>query len=190
MLNPMGRVLLSAALMSCLALVACHDSAPEPAAKPASATEKPKTPKAALDVNMVAAVAPESTTRVVGMHFVLTRTPVINEGLPIDIARVPHQEFSSVSAHFFGQDGLTLVSGDALGPVTDAKPEKAITHQVVLMPTRDGVYMLSATVDTTGSDGMVSRVFSIPIVVSSRATVPPAEAAPATPPAPSAPPTK
>jgi len=179
MLNPIARTTLFA-LTSCLMLLACNDSAPEPAAQSSAATGKPKPPKAAtLETDMVAAVAPDSTLRVIGMHFALTRAPAVNEGLPINIAVVPHQEFSSVAAHFFGQDGLTLVSGDALGPVSDAKPEKPIKHELVMMPTREGVYMISATVDTVGADGTVSRVFSIPVVVQGAA--PAATSAPAAP---------
>jgi hypothetical protein len=107
--------------------------------------------------------------------------------LPVDIVIVPHQEFSSVAVHFFGQDGLTLVSGDSLGPVSEVQPEKPIKHQLVLMPVKEGIYMVNATVETIGGDGTVSRIYSIPVLVS--APPPPAAAtpAPATAPAPATP---
>ena len=167
MLKPEARALLLAALANCLLLTACNDSAPGPTAKTPAAGGASKTPKA----SGVTALA---------------NAPVINEGLPLNVVIVPHQEFASVVVHFFSQDGLTLVSGDSLEPVTDAKPGKAIKHQLVLMPTREGIYMISASVETTGSDGTMSRVFSIPVVVAPREPAAPSAAASTTPPAPAA----
>lgn len=168
------RLLLATLAVSWL-LTACHDSAPDAPAKPAAAGGNSKAPKTSeLGVDMIAAVAPESSSAVIGMYFALTKAPVINEGFPLDIVIVPHREFSSVSVHFFSQNGLTLVSGDSTVPLPDAKPEKAIKHQLVLMPAQEGLYMISATVETTGVDGTVSRMFSIPVVVTSPDAAPPA----------------
>jgi hypothetical protein len=165
MLKPEARALLLATLASCLLLAGCGDAAPDASAKPTAGREN-KAPKAvALTEDMVAAVAPGTSTRVVGVYFAMRKAPAVNEGLPLEIALVPHQEFSSLVAHFFSQDGLTLVSGDTFGPVSDPKPGTPIKHQVVLMPLREGLYMVSVTVDSTGAEGMVSRVFSIPLVV-------------------------
>jgi hypothetical protein len=85
--------------------------------------------------------------------------------------------------HFFGQDGLTLISGDSLGPITEVAQEKPIKHRLVLMPVKEGVYVVNASVETTGTDGTVSRIFSIPVLVPP-ASAAPAAAAPAPAPAP------
>jgi len=166
MLTTEGRVLLLATLASCTLLTACEEPAPDPKAAEAAASAKPKTPKGnVLDEKMVAAVSSGKTAVAIGLHFNLTTAPTVREGLPVDIALVPHQPFTSVSVHFLSQDGLTLISGDSLGPLVDPAPEKPIKHQVVLMPAREGVFMVNATVETSGSDGTVSRIFSIPVVV-------------------------
>ena len=180
MLKPEARALLLAMLASSLLLTACDNSAPEPTAKTPAAGSTPKAPKApGIGANMVAAVAPETSSAAIGMHFALAKAPALNEGLPLDIVIVPHREFTSVAVHFFSQDGLTLVSGDSLGPLTEAKPEKPIKHQLVLMPAREGIYMISASVETTGGDGTMSRMFSIPVVVAPPGPVAPSAAPPA-----------
>jgi len=198
MFKPEARAWLVATLASCSLLSACGES-PDENAPPPVATAKPKAPKASgVGENMVAAVSSGQSAAAIGVHFSLTKLPTTNEGLPIDIAIVPHRDFSSVAVHFFSQDGLTLISGDSLGPLTDVTPEKTIKHQLVLMPVRDGVYMINASVETIGSDGTVSRIFSIPVVVAPPAPKPaaaappaattPAETAPAAPEAPQPPP--
>src|SRR4051812_9474472 len=115
MLKPEARATLLTLLASCLMLMACNDSAPEPTAKTPANTPS-KAPKASgVGADMVAAVAPETSSAVIGVHFALASAPVINQGLPINVVVVPHREFTSVGVHFFGQDGLTMVSGDSLG---------------------------------------------------------------------------
>jgi hypothetical protein len=52
------------------------------------------------------------------------------------------------------------------------------------MPARDGVYMITVNVDTEGKEGIVSRIFSIPVIVAPAA----APAAPNPAPAETAPP--
>jgi hypothetical protein len=186
MLKPSARALLLV-MASCLCLTACDKSTPETPAKRASGANNSKGPKASgVGDEMVAAVAPETSNAMIGVYFGLTKAPVLNEGFSLDINIVPHQEFSSVSAHFFGQNGLTLVSGDSFGPLADAKPGKAIKHQLVLMPAVEGLYMISVSVETTGAEGTVSRVFSIPVVVAPPAPATPPAAAPPRPPAPAA----
>ena len=185
MLEPVARTLLLAMLASCTLLSACGDSTPAGGAKAPAASTARKAPKAVdLGAQMVAAVAPGPSTDTVGVHFALTKAPVLNEALPLDIAIVPHRQFASLSVHFFSQDGLTLVSGDALGPVLEAKVENPIRHQLVVMPVREGLYMINATVETSGADGSVSRVFSILVVV--EPSVPSAPAPAAAPPGPAA----
>jgi hypothetical protein len=177
MLRPLARAGLLVMLASCSLLTACEEAAQdEGAAK--SAVNTPRK-------NMVAAVASEKSTAALGLHFALTKTPTLNQGLPVDIVIVPHQGFSSVAVHFFGQDGVTLISGDSLGPVSEVTPEKPIKHQLVLMPVKEGIFMVNATVETIGSDGTLSRVYSIPILVSPPAA--PAAGVPAPAPGPATP---
>jgi hypothetical protein len=170
------------ALLVGLPLAACDDSAPEKSADAKSATAAAK--KAKVNDNMVAAVSAGKSSTVIGVYFALGNAPTIDTALPIDVTIVPHQEFTSLQARVFTQgDGLTLVSGDVLPPVTDAKAETSFDHKLVLMPRKEGVYMVSVNLETEGREGSVSRIFSIPVIVAPAGAAA-AEAPAATPPAP------
>jgi hypothetical protein len=170
------RALVLALFTSGFLLAACGDSPPEEAAAAPAATTA-RTPKVAgLSPDMVAAVSAGRSATVISVHFALGKPPVIGQALPVDIAIVPHQDFSSVQAHFDGVDGLAVTVGTAMEPVTDVKTESILKHQLVLLPTREGVFMISATVET------ISRVFSLPMVVAAAETPEPAPTPAAPPP--------
>ncbi len=176
MMGSRARRSLLAALSLGAMLVACEDSAPDPqATAPAATAAAPKTNE--LPANMVAAVSAGKTATAIGVHFSLGASPAVDTALPVEIALVPHENFTSVGARFQSQDGLTLMSGDALAPTKSAVAEKIIKHQLRLMPSRTGVYIVTASVETEGAEGTVTRVFSIPVIVE-----PPQAAKPETPP--------
>jgi len=165
------HALLLAVASACVLLTACGSSEPDPAAT--SAVPKPAVPKnPKLGDKYVAAVSHSKSADALGVHFSLGAIPQAGQVLPIDIAIVPNLKFAAVRAHFYVQEGITLISGDTLEPQSNVEPGKQIGHPLVLKPTAEGVFMISVTVETEGADGSVSRVFSIPIIVSA----PPAEA--------------
>jgi len=154
------------AVVVCGGMLAACDDSPKESATPTTTTKKSSAPKiAGLAPDMVAAVSSVKTATMLGMHFALRATPKINEALPVDIAIVPHRDFTALQAHFESRDGLTLTAGDILGQQGDAPAEKALTHQLVLLPAQEGLFMITAIVETEGADGTVSRVFSIPVIV-------------------------
>jgi hypothetical protein len=114
---------------------------------------------------MVAAVTASKTVTAVSVFFSLGTTPRVATALPVDIAVIPHEDFTSLRVHFASQDGLTLVSGEDLPPQSEVKAEATLPHQLILMPTQDGVYMVTVIVDTEGKEGLMSRVFYIPVIV-------------------------
>jgi hypothetical protein len=60
-------------------------------------------------------------------------------------------------------------------PVPDVKSETILKHQLVLLPTKEGVFMISATLETESpTEGTISRVFSLPMVVAAAEANPPA----------------
>lgn len=173
-----------AAFSVCALLAACGDDAPEkPADGKSPATAGSKARKATD--NMVAAVAAGKSSAVVGVYFTLGNSPTVDTALPVDIAILPHQDFSSLRARFDSPgDGLALISGDSLDPVDNAKAETPLAHKLVLMPKKAGVYMVTANLETVGGEGTVSRIFSIPVIVAPPAGAAAAESAPAATPAP------
>jgi hypothetical protein len=165
------------AISCCTLLGACGDPPPQDAAKQSTATRKAKKPASVVD-DMVAAVSAGKSAAAVGVYFSLGNTPTVNTALPIDIAVVPHRPFSSLRAYFSAQDGLTLISGDELQPLTVVPIDKPVEHKLVVMPVKAGVYMVTASLETQGDDGTVSRIFSVPVIVTaadpaSNASAPP-----------------
>jgi hypothetical protein len=175
-------------IVACAAMLwlcACDD-APTESAQAGSSQKPGKVAENALPPEFVSAVSSGGNNSVISVHFALRDTPTASVALPVDIAIVPHQIFTAVRAHFDSRDGLAVATGNELGTKTDPKPGNAIKHELVLMPGRDGVFMVSAIVETEGVDGTVSRVFSIPVIVAPQAAAPAAtpattEPAPTTP---------
>ncbi len=133
---------------------------------------------------MVAAVSAGKSSAAVGVYFMLGNSPKVDTALPVDIAILPHEDFSSLRARFDAPGGgLTLISGDNIEPIENPEAEAPLPHKLVLMPKQPGVYMVTANLETLGTEGMVSRIFSIPVIVApTEGTA--AEAAPAAEPAP------
>jgi hypothetical protein len=167
---------LFATLAGCTLLAACDNSGNQADANK-TAPSKPKASKpASITDQMVAAVSTTRSATVIGVYFSLGKTPVVREALPVDIVLVPHEKMSKVVGHFDGQDGIAVVSGEAMEPKTDVEPESNLKHQLVLMPMAEGVFMINASIETEGSEGTVSRVFSIPVIVAAAASSVPAPA--------------
>ena len=163
-------------------VAACGDSPSE--APVAAGTVPSKTAKTAgLPPEMVAAVSAGRSSSVIGVHFALDKLPTVGQALPVEIAIVPHQEFASVRAHFDVPEGIPLTVGNELEPKTDVKPETLIKHQLVLLPRAEGVFIISATVETESPlEGTVSRVFSLQVIVAAATpAAAPSAPAPATP---------
>jgi hypothetical protein len=172
------RALVFASLSAAL-LVACGDS-PSESANGTTTKAPSKLPKGDdLPPEMVAAVPAGKASTPITVHFALGSAPEVNKPLPVEIAIVPRQDFAAVNAAFEGVEGLPLTSGDSLTPAASPKSNSIIKHQLVLLPKAEGVYMITATVDTeSATDGGVTRVFSLPIIV---AAPKPAEASAAVP---------
>jgi hypothetical protein len=162
-------------------LSACGDPEPAPSSEAKAAAAAPAKARRVTD-NMVAAAAAGKSAAAVGVYFTLGNAPTVNTALPVEVAILPHQDFSTLRARFDSPGGgLTLMSGDLVGPIENVKAEAPLEHKLVLMPQKDGVFVVTANLETAGTEGMVSRIFSIPVIVA------PAEAAPAETPPPPAP---
>jgi hypothetical protein len=170
------------AALACAALLAgCDEAEPVRTTKPPAAQKPAPGPKLAeLSREMVAAVSSGKTANAIGMHFALGAPPAVGQALPVRIAIVPHRKFLSVRAHFEGPDGMAVASGDTYGPKTDVAAEITLEHELILMPGREGMFMVTASIDTEGDEGSVTRIFSIPVIVI------PAQSESAAPPAPPA----
>jgi len=175
------------AAVVCACLFSACDDTPDKAegTAPAAPTKAPATKTAAIGADMVAAVSSSQASSAVGVHFALRATPTVNKALPVDLTIVPHRDFSSLTVHFDSQDGLAVTTGNPFGPKSGISNETPQTHQLVLLPTREGMFMVAATVETDSVEGNVTRVFSIPVIVIAAPAATP-DAAPAAPAEPAA----
>jgi hypothetical protein len=155
------------AAMVCACVLSACDDAPSTTegTTPASPAKAPATKTATIGADMVAAVTSPQASNAIGVHFALRATPTVNTALPVDVTIVPHRDFSSLTVHFDSQDGLAVSTGDPFGPNTDIASEVPLSHQLVLLPTREGMFTVSATVETDSVEGNVTRVYSIPVIV-------------------------
>ena len=172
------------AVVACVGMLGGCDDAPSEA-KPgaASAQKKAAASKAGgVPADMVAAVSAGKGSAAIGVHFALRAQPAVNSPLPVDVAIVPHRKFDLVSVRFEGRDGLATTAGEEFGPKNNVESESVLTHQIVLLPSKEGIAMVIASVETEGDDGNVVRTYSIPVIVSGTPTpAPAAHASPATP---------
>jgi hypothetical protein len=159
-----GRAVL--AVVACALVCACDDAPPAAEKTAANAAPRQSADKgASLPPEMVAAVSASKSSLLIGVHFALGAPPTVGKPLPVDIAVVPHRPFTSVRVHFDSQDGLQVTSGSEMPAQADVKPEKVLPHKLVLQPTRDGVFMLTAAVETEAEEGTITRIYSIPVIV-------------------------
>lgn len=170
------------ATVACVCMLnACGDAPPEEQQSSTSADKKAPPPKMAnVAGDMVAAVSAGKAASAISIHFALRASPIVNKALPVDVAIVPHRKFSLVRVHFEGTEGLAATAGEDFEPKAGIESETALTHQLVLLPTREGMFMVTASVETEGEDGNITRIYSIPVIVAAAAAeIPPAEPAPA-----------
>jgi hypothetical protein len=183
MLKTCFRAALTAMACACVGMLGACDDAPSEAPKTAAVGDKPASKTADVSKDMVAAVSAGKVASAISVHFALRTPPTVNTALPVDVAIVPHRKFSLVRVHFESHDGLSTTSGKEFGPANNVDGEKPLTHQLVLLPSKEGMFMVTATVETEGDDGNVTRVFSIPVIVSAAAGSAPAAAPTASKPA-------
>jgi hypothetical protein len=161
-----SRVLALAASTLFVALAGCGYPAPEPTSSTPNAAKPVAMPKRAeLPSEMVAAVAAGKNASAISVHFALASAPRVSTPLPVQIAIVPHRPFATVRVHFETHEGLTMPMGEDFGPVSDVEPEKALSHQLMLLPGKEGIFMVTVGVDTVSEEGNIVRIFSIPVVV-------------------------
>lgn len=156
---------LFAALVA-VALCACGDPPAEPSSSQSGAARADGQKGEALPPQMVSAVSASKSALVVGVHFALEGQPQVGKPLSVDIAIVPHRPFATLTARFDGQEGLTVSSGVNMPASRDLKTEQILKHKIELLPDREGLFMVTASVDTESDEGNITRVYSIPVIVS------------------------
>jgi hypothetical protein len=154
------------AVMAGVLASACDDAPPP---KPASGAPGPAKPSATVEglvpPNMVSAVSASKTSASIGVHFRLETPPVVGKPLGVEIAVIPHRPFNALNALFQTPNSVILATGDRFDAPGAVKPETVFSHKLVVQPTQEGVFLITAAVESESEEGTITRVYSIPVIV-------------------------
>lgn len=114
--------------------------------------------------DMVAAVPQGKSPGPISVRFNITERPEVGEPVPIEVELVPSLKFERVLVNFSATDGLKLTGGASLPMVERPEPDVPISHTVTVVPQRDGIFTVVATVLSDSQSESVTRVFSIPVI--------------------------
>ena len=161
-----GRGLLVVAALSAVLCSGCGSNTEEQSTGATAPVPKVTGPAAAsLPPEMVAAVAAKKGDTPVAVHFALKNAPSAGQPIDVDIALVARAPIDALSATFESTDGLVVVSGASLAEQQNVQPEKPVTHRLTLMPSGDGVFIVTAIAQVQTPDGNVASTFSFPVIV-------------------------
>jgi hypothetical protein len=154
-------VMLAAALGSCskaehATVGGAH--ATRPAVKKASAGS-------ALDLrDMVSAVSSGKASPEIDLKFALRERPVVGEPVDIDVAVIPGHDLDQIYATFSAADGLEVTQGGRMAQMEHPEAGAPISHTVTIVPQRDGIFFVTATVLADSPTNSVTHLFSIPVI--------------------------
>jgi hypothetical protein len=160
-----------------LAAAVCGCSGKDPGAGTSAANQAHR--KAAqtadgLSPGMVAAVSPPGAgPPTVQVKFELQGHPEVAQPLDVDVVIVPvFGNVERLSGKFTADDGLEVVSGQDI-PLAEKPAEGTPMHYTVrVLPKRDGVFTLTATLSVDAAGHSTSQIFSMPVIAGAG---PPAE---------------
>lgn len=159
------RAVFFTALLAGVFVAACDDPPPPKTPSAASGPAPAMTNPAKLPPQMVAAVSAGKSSDVISVHFALGAAPAPGKELPVDIALVPHRPFTAIRVHFEGHESLGLSTGKQFAHLKQVDTEDVLNHKLMLQPSQEGLFLVTAAVETEGEDGQVVRIYSIPVIV-------------------------
>jgi hypothetical protein len=156
--------LAAACLSACGSANSSADTAGITHRGPAKAHRPPPKP-ADPTAGMSTAVATMKGASGINVKFQLESRPAVGQPLSVDFALVPDPSVVAVSGKFDGDDGLKLLDGAQLPVVEKPAPGTPIRHTVTVVPSKDGIYTVTASLMVTAAgDDARLHTFAIPII--------------------------
>lgn len=160
--------LVAMALVVGLGLTACG-SDPEPGAQAVAppAAPKPKPAVAAAadpTAKMARAVGNGKPGSAVDIRFDFKARPEAGKPVEVEVVLIPSAGVDAMEATFGGMDGITL-AGTLAASFTEVKPGQPYSHTISVLPSQNGVFYVTVTVNTQIGGATLGRTFSIPFVV-------------------------
>ncbi len=145
-----------------------HGAAGAPQDKMLSGTGKPSAggvPQQAVDPDLVAGVSPGGADPPIGLKFRLDTRPSVGQPTQLMLALIPTPGISINHIHgsLQASDGLQLQSARSFD-FESPQGSATLRQSVTVVPTRDGVLSLSATVVVDYEDGSTARTYVIPLI--------------------------
>ena len=163
-------IVISVAISGVLGLAGCGSSSDSASAvqarKKANHGPVQVDPASRAPTDMVAAVSKGKAGPPVEMKYELREPPQADQPLDVDVALLPDVPgINRIAGSFQGGEGFQIVDGGNLTPVEKPVPGTPIRHLLRLLPKRDGIFTVSATVSVDTADDSITRTFSIPVIV-------------------------
>ena len=159
-------------LCSLLALAACHpNSGPSsPALKSAAHAKAPAAAQPKLSAreqtqDMVEAATVGKSQAPVSLKFEVLQRPVQGQPLEIGIALLPQVPARSATIEVMGSEALQIGAGENQIEFAEVEPDEVYRHSIKLIPTQEGVFLVTLNVSLKRDQMADTRMFSVPIIV-------------------------
>jgi hypothetical protein len=146
-------------------LAACSPPAPTThgrAAKAAQARVSQDT--SGLDPDLVNAVGIGKEPGPVELKFMIHQKLTPGQPGSVDVTLLPTSSIERLTVSFRPDDGLQVSAGAHVDAVDHPEPNVPISHTVTVVPDRDGIFNLTATVLIDTDTVSMARTFSIPLI--------------------------
>ena len=124
-------------------------------------------PEGAVSPDMVSAVGVGRDASPVELKFALHQALTPNQPGTVEVAIVPVTSVDRLTVSFRSDDGLQVSEGGHVDAIERPEPQMPIVHTVTVVPDRDGIFNLNATVLIDTDTQSVARAFSIPLIAGS-----------------------
>jgi hypothetical protein len=121
---------------------------------------------------MVEAATQGKSQAPVILKFDVLQRPLQGQPLEIGVALLPQMPASPLTVEVTGPDALQLGPGESQFEFAEVDVTQVYRHTVKLVPTAEGVYLLTFNVILKHDQTADSRVFSVPVIVSGNAATP------------------
>lgn len=160
-------------ILALAASAACHresGTAPALQAKPKAGVKAPAAnqhgPSAQeMTAGMVEAVVQSKSQVPIDLKFDLQGRPVEGQPLEVAIALLPQIAARSATVSVSGSDGLKLDPGEDKFEFGAVEAAQVYRHTIKVIPTADGLYLLTLSVSLLQDQTSESRAFAVPILV-------------------------
>jgi hypothetical protein len=167
----MSMKLQSITLCALAFLAGCQkDSGTAPAARKAAHARAQASAQSGLTpeemtAGMVEAATQGKSQAPVGMKFDLPQRPVEGQPVEVAIALMPQIAANKATVDVSASDGLQLGAEDNEFEFAAVEPTQVYRHSIKVIPSAEGVYLLTLNVSLKHDPLDDTRVFSVPIIV-------------------------